>query len=36
MKSMGFKGARPNPKQEVAVLNFHRSLVEFMDAGYAG
>jgi hypothetical protein len=36
MKSMGFKGARPNPKQEVAVLNFHRSLVDFMDAGYAG
>jgi phenylpropionate dioxygenase-like ring-hydroxylating dioxygenase large terminal subunit len=35
MKSMGFKGARPNPKQEVAVLNFHRALVEFMDQGYS-
>jgi hypothetical protein len=34
MKSMGFKGARPNPKQEVAVLNFHRALVEFMEEGY--
>lgn len=35
MKSIGFKGARPNPKQEVAVLNFHRSLEDFLDEGYA-
>jgi phenylpropionate dioxygenase-like ring-hydroxylating dioxygenase large terminal subunit len=30
MKSRGFAGARPNPKQEVAVANFHQSLSEFM------
>ncbi|WP_397590002.1 SRPBCC family protein [Sphingorhabdus sp.] len=36
MKSIGFKGARPNPKQEVAVLNFHRALEAFLDDGYAG
>ena len=35
MKSIGFKGARPNPKQEVAVLNFHRALQAFLDEGYA-
>ena len=35
MKSKGFKGARPNPLQEVAVLNFHQALTEFMDKGYA-
>lgn len=35
MKSKGFKGARPNPRQEIAVLNFHRALTEFMDKGYA-
>lgn len=30
MKSRGFTGARPNPKQEVAVSNFHRALHEYM------
>lgn len=35
MKSRGFKGARPNPKQEVAVLNFHRALTAFLEEGYA-
>jgi len=29
MKSRGFKGARTNPKQELAVSNFHRALHEF-------
>jgi phenylpropionate dioxygenase-like ring-hydroxylating dioxygenase large terminal subunit len=29
-KSRGFRGARPNPKQESALSNFHRSLREFM------
>jgi len=33
MKSRGFAGARPNPLQEVAISNFHKSLVEFMDEG---
>ena len=33
MKSRGFRGARPNPRQEVAVLNFHRTLAEYMGAG---
>ena len=36
MKSKGFKGAKPNPKQEVPVLNFHRALRAFIDKGYAG
>ena len=31
MKSRGFKGARPNPKQEVAVSNFHTSLDDFIE-----
>ena len=30
MKSRGFKGCRPNPKQELAVSNFHAALHEFM------
>lgn len=30
MKSRGFRGCRPNPKQEVPVSNFHRALREFM------
>ncbi|MEK9210897.1 aromatic ring-hydroxylating oxygenase subunit alpha [Sphingomonas sp. 2378] len=30
MKSRGFKGSRTNPKQELAVSNFHRALHEFM------
>ncbi|WP_298282935.1 aromatic ring-hydroxylating dioxygenase subunit alpha [Novosphingobium sp.] len=36
MKSRGFKGARPNPKQEVPVANFHRALCEFIRDGQAG
>ncbi|MEO5598241.1 MAG: aromatic ring-hydroxylating dioxygenase subunit alpha [Novosphingobium sp.] len=35
MKSKAFRGARPNPRQETAVLNFHRALIEFMEKGYA-
>lgn len=34
MKSRAFKGARPNPKQEAAVINFHRALGHFLDNGY--
>ena len=30
MKSRGFRGARPNPVQEVPVSNFHRGLRKFM------
>jgi phenylpropionate dioxygenase-like ring-hydroxylating dioxygenase large terminal subunit len=30
MKSRGFRGARPNPRQEKAVSNFHRALRRFM------
>ncbi|MCB2074350.1 MAG: aromatic ring-hydroxylating dioxygenase subunit alpha [Novosphingobium sp.] len=33
MKSRGFRGARPNPKEEVAVINFHRVLAEYMGSG---
>ena len=36
MKSRAFKGARPNPRQEVAVSNFHRALELFIEEGYAG
>jgi hypothetical protein len=36
MKSRGFKGCRPNPKQEVPVANFHRALCEFIEEGMAG
>lgn len=35
MKSKAFKGARPNPKQEVSVINFHQALTDFIDTGYA-
>jgi len=35
MKNRAFKGARPNPRQEIAVLNFHRALDEFVEKGYA-
>ena len=34
MKNRAFKGARPNPRQEAAVINFHRALGEFFDEGY--
>jgi hypothetical protein len=30
MKSRVFKGARTNPKQEVPVSHFHRTIREFM------
>jgi hypothetical protein len=30
MKSRGFRGARPNPKQEIPVSNLHRTIREFM------
>ncbi len=33
MKSRGFRGSRTNPKQEVAVSNFHRALHEFIAEG---
>ena len=33
MKSRAFKGARPNPVQEKAVINFHRTLASFMGSG---
>ncbi|NLR72786.1 aromatic ring-hydroxylating dioxygenase subunit alpha [Novosphingobium sp. ERN07] len=36
MKSKGFKGARPNPRQEIAISNFHRALEDFVENGYAG
>ena len=29
MKSRGFPGARPSPRQEVAISNFHRALYEY-------
>lgn len=32
MKSRGFRGARPNPRQESALTNFHRALREFIGA----
>lgn len=36
MRSRAFKGARPNPKQERAVSNFHRALHAFVDAADNG
>jgi phenylpropionate dioxygenase-like ring-hydroxylating dioxygenase large terminal subunit len=33
MRSRGFRGSRTNPKQEVAVSNFHRALHEFIADG---
>jgi nitrite reductase/ring-hydroxylating ferredoxin subunit len=33
MKSRGFMGARPNPRQEVAVYNFHKTLAHYMGSG---
>ena len=33
MKSLSFKGARPHPVEEVAVVNFHRALAQFMGRG---
>src|SRR3546814_17191984 len=34
MKSKAFKGAKPNPRQELAVINFHRRLADFIEIGY--
>jgi hypothetical protein len=33
MKSRGFPGPRPNPRQEQPVINFHRTLAEYMGSG---
>lgn len=33
MKVNGFKGARPNPRQEIPVLNFHATLNRYILAG---
>jgi phenylpropionate dioxygenase-like ring-hydroxylating dioxygenase large terminal subunit len=33
MKSRGFPGPRPNPRQEQPVINFHRVLAEYMGTG---
>lgn len=33
LKSRGFKGIRPSPKQEGIVLNFHRQLARYMGTG---
>ncbi len=33
MKSLGFKGLRPHPVEEQAVINFHRNLAGFMGRG---
>ena len=33
VKSAGFPGARPNPVQEQAVINFHRNLASYMGRG---
>ncbi|MBV9995764.1 MAG: hypothetical protein JO127_11195 [Caulobacteraceae bacterium] len=32
LKSRGFRGARPNPVQEIPVSNFHRALHEFLQS----
>jgi phenylpropionate dioxygenase-like ring-hydroxylating dioxygenase large terminal subunit len=32
MRNRGFRGARPNPVKEVAVLNFHRVLRDYVEA----
>jgi nitrite reductase/ring-hydroxylating ferredoxin subunit len=33
MKSRGFMGARPNPRQEIPVYHFHKTLAEYMGTG---
>jgi nitrite reductase/ring-hydroxylating ferredoxin subunit len=33
MKSRGFKGARPNPRAEVVVAHFHKTLSDYMGRG---
>lgn len=33
MKSSGFKGLRPHPVEEQAIVNFHRSLAKYMGTG---
>ncbi|CAN7659472.1 aromatic ring-hydroxylating dioxygenase subunit alpha [Phenylobacterium sp. LjRoot225] len=33
MKSRGFPGARPSPRQEVAIIQFHRMLAQYIGTG---
>ena len=33
MRSLGFRGPRPNPSQERVVINFHKTLSEYMGSG---
>jgi nitrite reductase/ring-hydroxylating ferredoxin subunit len=33
MKSKGFRGVMPNPRQEKPIINMHRNLAEFMGTG---
>jgi phenylpropionate dioxygenase-like ring-hydroxylating dioxygenase large terminal subunit len=33
MKSRGYVGARPSPKQELSVIHFHRTLAKYMGTG---
>jgi nitrite reductase/ring-hydroxylating ferredoxin subunit len=33
MKSRGFAGPRPSPKQEIPIIHFHRTLAEYMGTG---
>jgi hypothetical protein len=33
MKSRGFQGTRPSPVQELAVIQFHKVLAEYMGTG---
>jgi hypothetical protein len=33
MKSRGFKGPRPSPKQELSLIAFHRFLAKYMGTG---
>ena len=33
MRSMGFRGCLPNPKQETPISNFHRNLAKYMGEG---
>jgi hypothetical protein len=33
MKSLGFKGTKPNPYMERSTANLHRNLAEYMGSG---
>jgi hypothetical protein len=33
MKSLGFRGAKPNPYMERSIANFHRNLALYMGTG---